>query len=63
MALMDLCRYINLTTISSLYINNVREDIRGELEAVILYEQEYIDIPCKDIRQVFLFLIKHSCNA
>ncbi len=36
-----------------LILNNLREDIKGELEAVILYEQECIDIPCKDIRRVF----------
>lgn len=33
-------------------LNNIRQDIKGELEAVILYEQEFADIPYDDIRQV-----------
>ncbi len=34
-------------------LNNVREDIKGELEAVILYEQDFYDIPCEEVRRVF----------
>jgi len=33
-----------------LILNNVRADIKGELEAIILYEDEIADIPQKDIR-------------
>lgn len=33
-----------------LILNNVRADIKGELEAVILYEDEIAEIPQKDIR-------------
>jgi len=38
-------------------LNNLRQDIKGELEAVILYEQEFGDIPCEDIRHVFYSVI------
>lgn len=31
-------------------LNNIREDIKGELEAVVLYEDEFSDFPHKDIR-------------
>ncbi len=34
-------------------LNNLRQDIKGELEAVILYEQDFADISCNDIRHVF----------
>ncbi|MDR3564882.1 MAG: ferritin family protein [Negativicutes bacterium] len=37
-------------------LNNIRQDIKGELEAIILYEQELADIPCDDIRHV-LYLV------
>ena len=40
-------------------LNNVRLDIKGELEAVILYEQQFVDIPCEDIRHLF-FLISNE---
>ncbi len=33
-----------------LILNNVREDIKGELEAIILYEDEIAEIQQKDIR-------------
>ncbi|AIF51004.1 ferritin family protein [Pelosinus sp. UFO1] len=38
---------------TQIILNNLRQDIKGELEAVILYEQEFADIPCDDIRRVF----------
>ena len=34
-------------------LNNVREDIKGEFEAVILYEQHLVQIPYQDIKDVF----------
>ncbi len=43
-----------------LILNNVRQDIKGELEAVILYEQEFADIPCEDIRRVFYLVAKEE---
>lgn len=36
-----------------LILNNVREDIKGEFEAVLLYEQHLIEMPYQDIRDVF----------
>lgn len=40
-----------------LILNNVREDIKGELEAVILYQQLWKEMPYEDIRDVFLYVI------
>jgi rubrerythrin len=40
-----------------LILNNVREDIKGELEAVILYEQNVRDMPYADIKNVFATVI------
>lgn len=34
-------------------LNNIRNDIKGELEAVILYEQQVSQIPIIDVKQVF----------
>ncbi|WP_461205243.1 ferritin family protein [Clostridium sp. DL1XJH146] len=34
-------------------LNNIRSDIKGELEAIILYEQHIIEIPHPDIKKVF----------
>jgi rubrerythrin len=34
-------------------LNNVRQDIKGELEAVILYEQHLAQIPYQDVKSVF----------
>lgn len=34
-------------------LNNIRQDIKGELEAVILYEQILYEMPYQDIREVF----------
>jgi rubrerythrin len=34
-------------------LNNIREDIKGEFEAVILYEQIAIEMPYQDIRDTF----------
>ncbi|MFZ7102926.1 MAG: ferritin family protein [Peptococcaceae bacterium] len=41
-----------------LILNNVRDDIKGELEAVILYEQHLAEMPYQDIRNVFYTVIK-----
>lgn len=38
-------------------LNNVREDIKGELEAVILYDQLWNEMPYEDIKAVFLYVI------
>jgi rubrerythrin len=38
-------------------LNNVREDIKGELEAVILYEQQAASIPYSDIRRALYSII------
>ncbi|OFI01509.1 rubrerythrin [Clostridium acetireducens DSM 10703] len=38
-------------------LNNIRNDIKGELEAVILYEQHIVEIPFKRVRDVFLEVI------
>jgi rubrerythrin len=34
-------------------LNNVREDIKGEFEAVILYEQHIMEIPYQEIKDVY----------
>jgi len=34
-------------------LNNIREDIKGEFEAVILYEQLAIEMPYQDIKDTF----------
>lgn len=39
-------------------LNNIREDIKGELEAVILYEQIVMEMPFQDIREIFSSIIK-----
>jgi rubrerythrin len=41
-------------------LNNVREDIKGELEAVILYEQMMANIPYHDVRQVIYSIINEE---
>jgi rubrerythrin len=41
-----------------LILNNVRSDIKGELEAVILYEQHWNEIPIQDVRDVYYEVIK-----
>lgn len=38
-------------------LNNVREDIKGELEAVILYEPHLENIPYYDVRHILLSII------
>lgn len=38
-------------------LNNIREDIKGELEAVILYEDDFPDFPHKDIRTILRAII------
>ena len=41
-------------------LNNVRLDIKGELEAVILYEQEFVDITCEDIQHLFYLVSREE---
>jgi rubrerythrin len=41
-------------------LNNVREDIKGELEAVILYEQQMAMIPYNDIREALHLIINEE---
>jgi rubrerythrin len=41
-------------------LNNVREDIKGELEAVILYEQEMPGLPYQDIRDALQSIINEE---
>ena len=36
-----------------LILNNIRSDIKGEFEAIILYEQHLVEIPFPDIQEVF----------
>lgn len=43
-----------------LILNNVREDIKGEFEAVILYEQDIVEIPHQDIREVLFSIIREE---
>ena len=38
-------------------LNNIRDDIKGELEAVILYEQVMWEMPYQDIKDVFQTVI------
>jgi rubrerythrin len=40
-----------------LILNNIREDIKGENEAIILYEQIENELPYQDIIDVFDFVI------
>lgn len=38
-------------------LNNIRQDIKGEFEAVILYEQLIMEMPFDDIRDIFVHII------
>jgi rubrerythrin len=38
-------------------LNNLREDIKGEFEAVVLYEEELPEFPYKDVRTVVRSII------
>jgi rubrerythrin len=40
-----------------LILNNLREDIKGELEAVILYDQNIRVMPYSDMKKVFMDII------
>jgi rubrerythrin len=40
-----------------LILNNIREDIKGEFEAVVLYEQLLMEAPYQDVKDVFLQII------
>lgn len=41
-------------------LNNVREDIKGEFEAVILYEQQLAIIPYEDVRCALYSIISEE---
>jgi rubrerythrin len=41
-------------------LNDIRDDIKGELEAVILYEQELAEFPHKDIRTIIHAIINEE---
>lgn len=41
-------------------LNNVREDIKGEFEVVILYEQQLVSIPYNDVRYVLYSIINEE---
>ncbi|MFL0267244.1 ferritin family protein [Candidatus Clostridium radicumherbarum] len=41
-------------------LNNIREDIKGEFEAVILYEQHLASISYNDVRQVLYSVINEE---
>ncbi len=43
-----------------LILNNVREDIKGELEAVVLYEQHLARIPYDDIKNALISIINEE---
>ncbi|HEY5561709.1 MAG TPA: demethoxyubiquinone hydroxylase family protein [Clostridiaceae bacterium] len=43
-----------------LILNNIREDIKGELEAVILYEQQLAIIPYNDVRSALYSIINEE---
>lgn len=40
-----------------LILNNIREDIKGEFEAVVLYEQIAFEMPYQDIKDTFHHII------
>lgn len=41
-------------------LNNLREDIKGEFEAVILYEQHLAEITYQDVREVLFSIISEE---
>lgn len=43
-----------------LILNNVRDDIKGELEAIVLYEDEVLHIKHKDIIDTFMKVISEE---
>ena len=45
---------------NQIILNNLREDIKGELEAVILYEEEISEFPFRDIRTVVRYIINEE---
>ncbi|EPY2274639.1 ferritin family protein [Clostridium sporogenes] len=40
-----------------LILNNIRSDIKGELEAIVLYEDQILHVPYKDIVDTFMEVI------
>jgi rubrerythrin len=45
---------------SQIILNNIRDDIKGELEAVILYEEDLSKFPYRDFRTVLLSIINEE---
>jgi rubrerythrin len=45
---------------SQIILNNIREDIKGECEAVILYEEDLPKFPYRDIRTVLQSIINEE---
>lgn len=41
-------------------LNNIRQDIKGELEAVILYEQQFAILPYSDVRNALYSIINEE---
>jgi rubrerythrin len=41
-------------------LNNIRDDIKGELEAVILYEQQIANFPYPDVRSTLFSIINEE---
>ncbi len=41
-------------------LNNIREDIKGELEAIVLYEQHLAIIPYDDVRYALYSIINEE---
>lgn len=46
--------------ISQIVLNNIREDVKGEMEAVILYEEEILKFPHDDIRKTLRLIINEE---
>ncbi|GAA0739539.1 ferritin-like domain-containing protein [Clostridium oceanicum] len=42
---------------NQLILNNIRDDIKGELEAIVLYEDNILHVPYKDVINVYLEVI------
>ncbi|MFD3156283.1 ferritin family protein [Haloimpatiens sp. FM7330] len=47
----------NIKSDKDLILNMVRDDIKGELEAVILYEEHVMSIPSKEVRKIYYEII------
>ncbi|MCY6959187.1 ferritin family protein [Clostridium brassicae] len=53
-------KYLNFYDKNSekMILNFIRDDIKGELEAIILYEEHLMEIPYKDIKETFMKVIE-----